>query len=86
MRITVRIDTICRFNETITSYNYKFSIGFNKEFITRNLQSEMEYYFEFYHLDQLTKSYLETTEGGACKYQVIADQCDFHRRKQAPDN
>ncbi|MHC1733063.1 MAG: GumC family protein [Bacteroidales bacterium] len=55
----VRIDTICRFNETVTSYNYKFSIGFNKEFYNPELAGEMEYYFEFYHLDQLTKTYLK---------------------------
>lgn len=55
----VRIDTICRFNETVTSHNYKFSIGFHKEYYNPKAESEMEYYFEFYHLDQLTKSYLK---------------------------
>jgi capsular exopolysaccharide synthesis family protein len=57
--VRVRIDTICRFNETVTSYNYKFSIGFNKEFYNPELAGEMEYYFEFYHLDQLTTAYLK---------------------------
>lgn len=55
----VRIDTICRFNETVTSHNYKFSIGFNKEYYNPELAGEMEYYFEFYHLDLLTKTYLK---------------------------
>ncbi len=55
----VRIDTICRFNETVTSHNYKFSIGFHKEYYNPKAVGEMEYYFEFYHLDQLTKSYLK---------------------------
>ena len=55
----VRIDTICRFNETVTSHNYKFSIGFHKEYYNPKAAAEMEYYFEFYHLDQLTKSYLK---------------------------
>ena len=55
----VRIDTICRFNETVTSYNYKFSIGFNKEYYNPKLANETDYYFEFYHLDQLTKTYLK---------------------------
>jgi capsular exopolysaccharide synthesis family protein len=54
----VRIDTICRFNETVTSYNYKFSIGFHKEYYNPELAGEVEYYFEFYHLDQLTRTYL----------------------------
>ena len=55
----VRIDTICRFNETVTSHNYKFSIGFHKEYYSPERAGEMEYYFEFYHLDQLTKTYLK---------------------------
>jgi len=55
----VRIDTICRFNETVSSHNFKFSIGFHKEYYSPELASENEYYFEFYHLDELTKSYLK---------------------------
>lgn len=54
----VVVDTICRFNETVTSYNYKFSIGFNKEYYNPAMARDLEYYFEFYHLDQLTRSYL----------------------------
>ena len=56
---TVEIDTICRFNETISSYNFKFSIALNKEYFNAAKTKETESYFELYHLDQLTKSYLK---------------------------
>ena len=55
----LRIDTICRFNETIASYNYKFSIALNREIYNPKQSKEMDFFFEFYHLDQLTKSYLK---------------------------
>jgi len=55
---SVKIDTICRFNETISSYNFKFSIALNKEFFNAARAKETDYYFQLYHLDQLTKSYL----------------------------
>ncbi len=55
----LNIDTICRFNETISSFNYKFSIALNKEIFNPQQAKEMDFYFEFYHLDQLTKSYLK---------------------------
>jgi len=54
-----KIDTICRFNETISSYNYKFSIALNKELYSPLQAKETDFFFEFYHLDQLTKSYLK---------------------------
>jgi len=55
----IRIDTICRFNETIASFNYKFSIALNREIYNPKQSKEMDFFFEFYHLDQLTKSYLK---------------------------
>lgn len=57
---TVRIDTICRFNETISANNYKFSISLNRDFYNPQRAEEMEYFFEFYHLDLLTKAYLKS--------------------------
>jgi len=56
---TVKVDTICRFNETISSHNFKFSIALNKEFFNIARSKESESYFVLYHLDQLTKSYLK---------------------------
>ena len=55
----LKIDTICRFNETISSFNYKFSIALNKEIFNPQQTKDKYFYFEFYHLDQLTKSYLK---------------------------
>lgn len=56
---SIKIDTICRFNETVSAYNYKFSIALNREYYNPQRTKETEFYFEFYHLDQLTKSYLK---------------------------
>ena len=54
-----KIDTICRFNETLSAYNFKFSVTLNRDFYNPQSAKETGYYFEFYHLDQLTKSYLK---------------------------
>ncbi|MBP7037095.1 MAG: hypothetical protein KBB47_09935, partial [Bacteroidales bacterium] len=54
-----KIDTICRFNETLSAYNFKFSVTLNRDFYNPQTAKETGYYFEFYHLDQLTKSYLK---------------------------
>jgi len=51
----VRIDTICRFNETVSALNYKFSIALNKELYNSERDEGMDFFFEFYHLDYLTK-------------------------------
>lgn len=56
---SVKIDTICRFNETVTAYNYKFSVALNREFYNAERAAERNFYFEFYHLDLLTKAYLK---------------------------
>ncbi len=54
----LRIDTICRFNETITNKFLKFSISPNRDFKPADPDDPGNYYFEFYHLDQLTKQFL----------------------------
>jgi len=56
---SLKVDTICRFNETVSAYNYKFSVSLNREFFNAQRAKETEFFFEFYHLDQLTKSYLK---------------------------
>jgi capsular exopolysaccharide synthesis family protein len=58
-RNIVKIDTICRFNETISAYNYKFSVALNREVYNPKRAADMDFYFEFYHLDYLTKAYLK---------------------------
>ena len=54
----VKIDTICKFNETISNRNVKLSISLTDEFFTIRPKSKNLFYFEFYHLDQLTYNYL----------------------------
>jgi tyrosine-protein kinase Etk/Wzc len=54
----VKIDTICKFNETISNKNLKVSISPNTDFMPEKSQDKAQYYFEFYHLDQLTYDYL----------------------------
>lgn len=58
-RNTFRIDTICRFNETVSAYNFKFSVTLNRDYYNPVRENENESYFEFYHTDYLTRSYLK---------------------------
>ncbi len=60
----IEVDTICRFNETITAYNYKFSVSLNRDFYNPAAIKEEDSYFEFYHLDYLTKAYLKRLKVG----------------------
>jgi tyrosine-protein kinase Etk/Wzc len=55
----LKIDTICRFNETITNKNFKFSVSFNKDLFVPNSIDKSLSYFEFYHLDFLTEEFIE---------------------------
>ena len=55
----VKLDTICRFNETISAYNLKFSVAINRESYSPERIEDMDFYFEFYHLDYLTRAYLK---------------------------
>jgi len=56
----LKIDTICRFNETISNKNFKFSVSFNEESYSDYPKVESSSYFEFYHQDLLTNSYLKS--------------------------
>jgi capsular exopolysaccharide synthesis family protein len=56
----LKIDTICRFNETISNKNFKFSVSLNKELFPVNPKDGSISYFEFYHLDLLTNEYLKS--------------------------
>lgn len=55
---TLTVDTICRFNEIITSRQFKFSVSLNKQYYSGNSDNENISFFVLYHIDQLTKSYL----------------------------
>ncbi|MBK7712995.1 MAG: polysaccharide biosynthesis tyrosine autokinase [Bacteroidales bacterium] len=56
---SVKIDTICKFNETITNKNFKFSVSFNKDLYVPDPKDKSELYFVLYHLDLLSKEYLK---------------------------
>jgi len=55
---TLKIDTICRFNETISNNKFKFSLTLNKGSSASSSGKSDRTYFEFYHLDRLAKRYL----------------------------
>lgn len=57
----IRIDTICKFNETVSNRYFKFVIALNnaKAFKGRD---KKDYYFVFYDIDGLARSYLENIE------------------------
>jgi capsular exopolysaccharide synthesis family protein len=56
---TVVIDTICKFNETLSNKTFSFSVSLNKEFLNKQTASKYRYYFKFNHLDFLAKGYLK---------------------------
>lgn len=55
----VSIDTICNFNETITSSQFKFVVSLINSNIVEDSGETPGYYFVLYHLDNLARSYLE---------------------------
>ncbi len=54
----LNIDTICRFNETVSNKYFKFSVSLSKEYLPTQFESQDHYYFTFQHLDYLAKMYL----------------------------
>jgi capsular exopolysaccharide synthesis family protein len=54
----LKIDTICKFNETVQNQYYKFSITLNKDIYLFSTKDESLTYFEFYHQDLLANDYL----------------------------
>ncbi len=55
----LNIDTICKFNETVKSKNYKFLVTLNKDVNTADPKDAGLMYFEFYHQDILANNYLK---------------------------
>ena len=58
----LKVDTVCHFNETITNKKFKFFVSLNKEYALSDDEYKNQYYFEFYHLEALAKSYLAGIE------------------------
>jgi tyrosine-protein kinase Etk/Wzc len=56
----LRVDTICRFNETVTNRNYKFVISLtDPSIVNRPAEEVRQYYFVLYNLDNLARRYLD---------------------------
>jgi tyrosine-protein kinase Etk/Wzc len=56
---TLKIDTICKFNETVTNKNFKFSVFLNKDYLKKDSKVPNHFFFEFYHIDLLSQAYLK---------------------------
>jgi tyrosine-protein kinase Etk/Wzc len=57
--IVVNIDTVCKFNKTISNRNMRFSVSYNKNFPPDKDRSKYRYYFMLSHMEELAKAYLE---------------------------
>jgi capsular exopolysaccharide synthesis family protein len=55
----LKIDTVCKFNETISNKNYKFSIFLNRDEYLAGINVQDPMYFAFYHQDMLASGYLK---------------------------
>ncbi len=53
------IDTICKFNQTITNSHLKFIVSLNKEYFDAPDSEKDKYYFIFYMPESLTYDYLD---------------------------
>ncbi len=54
----IKIDTICKYDETISNKNFKFSVFVNRDEFLSGLKEENAMYFTFYHQDMLASNYL----------------------------
>lgn len=55
----LKIDTICKFNETVSDSYFQFSVTRNKEIYFPDPKNESLSFFEFYHQDLLSQRYLK---------------------------
>jgi tyrosine-protein kinase Etk/Wzc len=58
-KVLVGYDQNCKFNETITTTNFKFSVSFNKEYLPKGKRAKDLFYFELYHSEEMAKAYLK---------------------------
>jgi tyrosine-protein kinase Etk/Wzc len=56
---SLKIDTVCKFNETVKNTYYKFSVSLNRDQYSPNSKDESLFYFQFYHSDLLANNYLK---------------------------
>ena len=55
----LKIDTLSRFNETIANTKFKFSVSLNKEHYKTRPGDKSRHYFDFNHMDLLSRGYLK---------------------------
>jgi tyrosine-protein kinase Etk/Wzc len=59
-KTVMEIDTICRFNKTITSKNFKLSVTFKKELLTPEEKAKKDkFFFALFNNEELAKYYLK---------------------------
>jgi tyrosine-protein kinase Etk/Wzc len=59
-KVLIKFDSICRFNKTITSKNFKLSVTYKKELLTPESKIKKDrYYFELFNIEELAKFYLK---------------------------
>jgi tyrosine-protein kinase Etk/Wzc len=56
----LKVDTICKFNETINNKLFKFSVSYNKDYQLEKSRFKVSYFFKLRHLDYLAKDFLES--------------------------
>jgi capsular exopolysaccharide synthesis family protein len=74
----IKIDTICKFNETIKNKNYKFSVSLNKDLYSPYIADESLLYFEFYHQDLLANDYLNRLKVESVSLKSSLIKVSFH--------
>lgn len=56
----IKLDTICMFNQTIVSPNFKFTVNLKKDIHNKKRYTDSDHsvFFEFKHIDEIAKHYL----------------------------
>jgi capsular exopolysaccharide synthesis family protein len=75
---TFKIDTVCKFNETVGNKNYKFSVSLNKDYYHPYSKDESQLYFIFYHQDVLANAYLSRLKAEAVSLKSSLIKVTFH--------
>jgi capsular exopolysaccharide synthesis family protein len=79
-KLTLNVDTICRFNETITNRYFKFSVSLNNEYLSKSNDEKKDkdnYYFVLYHPEALAKLYLKSLEVQPLSYMASIIKVQF---------
>jgi tyrosine-protein kinase Etk/Wzc len=57
-----RIDTICKYNRTLSNKYFKFSVTHNKDYDRTQYGKDDLFCFKFHHLESLAKNYLDNLD------------------------